>query len=89
MTKEGYESWRLDYFQGDNYVGDQAIKNETAFKEAIEIVIRDQIFDCDQVGVYHDKRSRSEKCVPYNVIRGHQGDSDHGCDREWDQRSGK
>ena len=88
MTDEGYESWRRGQCQGDEDVGDQAIKNETVIKGEIEIVIGDQVYDRDQVGVDHNKRSRPERCVPHHVIGDQQGDSDRGCDRDWDQRSG-
>ena len=61
MTDEGYEFWRWDYWYGENYVGDQPIKKETAIikaitiKGAIEIAIYDQLCDYEPVNGDHDK----------------------------------
>ena len=70
--------------QGKDYADDQYIIKEPKIKVAIEIVIGDKVFDRDQVGVTHDKRSRSKECVSYHVIRDHQGDGDQGGDRDRD-----
>ena len=61
------------------------IKSEIAIKEAIEIVIGDQVCDRGQVGLDHNKRSRSEECVPHHVIRDKQGNLDQGGDRDRDR----
>ena len=51
---------------------------------AIDILIGDQTCTHDQVGVNHDKRSRSEECGPHYVTRDQQGDRDQGGDRDRD-----
>ena len=74
MTGKMYEVWRWVYCHGNDYAGDQSIKNETAIiqeiaiKYAIVIVIGDQTCNRDQVGADHNKRSGSGGCVPYHVL---------------------
>ena len=96
MTGEAYEFWRWGYWHGEDYAGDQSIKEETVIskaitiKEAIEIAIDDRECDYDQVGVDHDKRSRSKECVQHHVTRDQHGDRDQEvivigdqvCDRD-------
>ena len=48
------------------------ISKAITIKEAIEIAIDDQVCDSNQVGVDHDKRSRSEECVQHHVTRDQQ-----------------
>ena len=86
MTGEGYESWRWGYWHGEDYVGNQSIKKQTAIsktiaiskeiaiKKVIEILIGDQVCDREQVGVDHDKRSRPEECWQHHWTRDQQGD---------------
>ena len=49
-----------------------------AISNANEIAISDQVCDCDQVGVDHDKRLRSGECVPHHLTRDEQNDRDQG-----------
>ena len=82
---------RCCYWHGDDYAGYQSIKKETAIskaiaiKEVIKIVIGDQVCNHDQVGMDHDKRSRSEECVPHHVTRAQQSDRDQAGGRDRDQ----
>ena len=85
ITVGRYESCRWGYCRRDDYVGDQTIKNETAIKEVIEIVIGDQVYDRDQVGVGHDKWSQSERYVPRHVTRDQERSRDQGGDRDRDR----
>ena len=55
-------------------------------------MLGDQVCDRNQVGLDHDKRSRSEECVPHHVTRDQPSDRDqeaieivvgvHVCDRD-------
>ena len=49
MTGEGYESWRCGYWHGEDHVGDQSIKKETAISKTITINEVTEIVICDQV----------------------------------------
>ena len=64
-----------------------AISKVIEIKEAIEIVLGVHVCDRDQVGVDHDKRSRSDRYAPHQLIHGQEGDRDQGDDRDRDQGS--
>ena len=54
------------------------IRYVIAISNAIEIAISDQVCDCDQLGVDHDKRLLSGECVPHHLTRDEQDDRDQG-----------
>ena len=49
-----------------------------AISNAIDIAISDQVCDCDQAGVDHDKQLRSGECVPHHLTRDEQNDRNQG-----------
>ena len=54
------------------------IRYVIAISNAIEIAISDQVCDCDQVGVDHDKRLLSGVCVHHHLTSDEQNDRDQG-----------